>query len=459
MQFGAKCDGDTANPTDDTAAIMRAVEAVAALPGGGEVHFPSGICVVSGLTLVDKRVTLVGQGGGCEWFLPGDPRDVRQYCGTVIRSKSNAPIVKLTVRSRDGGMPSRFWVGLRDLAIEGSGTARFADFNDQHCLQVDNRGIAAYNITLIHCGGHGLYLTDAVIGSFYNLRVADNNGDGINNDASESHNVNGNNFFGGSSVGNGRDGFHVTNGGWGTSTFGFVFEGNAGYGINLVGATSNGYVRFTRFMSTWDEVNKLGSVRFGDNAYDNLVDFIRYSSAPPIFEKGSLRNLVWGSNVRDDSTFANQAIYHSFRKILSVPDLTQNDEITVRNRSDTTGGTISLGVLKATGQASDAEPATAGAIRLPNGAAIMSRSADKTKDIELMSTGTDDTLSIGAGAAALRLATGSVLFNTPYSYTSLPPRQPNGTMAYCSDCTMTRPCAAGGTGAFAKRLNGTWICN
>jgi hypothetical protein len=35
----------------------------------------------------------------------------------------------------------------------------------------------------------------------------------------------------------------------------------------------------------------------------------------------------------------------------------------------------------------------------------------------------------------------------------------NGTLIYCPDCTMTDPCAAGGTGAFAKRLNGTWVCN
>lgn len=48
---------------------------------------------------------------------------------------------------------------------------------------------------------------------------------------------------------------------------------------------------------------------------------------------------------------------------------------------------------------------------------------------------------------------------------------PNGTFEYCSDCTVTTPatctanllascvCAGSGTGAFAKRLNGTWYCN
>lgn len=35
----------------------------------------------------------------------------------------------------------------------------------------------------------------------------------------------------------------------------------------------------------------------------------------------------------------------------------------------------------------------------------------------------------------------------------------NGMLAFCSDCTIANPCAGGGTGAFAKRLNGVWVCN
>lgn len=35
----------------------------------------------------------------------------------------------------------------------------------------------------------------------------------------------------------------------------------------------------------------------------------------------------------------------------------------------------------------------------------------------------------------------------------------NGTLIYCTDCTIANPCAGSGTGAFAKRLNGIWVCN
>jgi len=35
----------------------------------------------------------------------------------------------------------------------------------------------------------------------------------------------------------------------------------------------------------------------------------------------------------------------------------------------------------------------------------------------------------------------------------------NGAMVYCSNCTVANPCATGGTGALAKRLNNAWRCN
>jgi hypothetical protein len=35
----------------------------------------------------------------------------------------------------------------------------------------------------------------------------------------------------------------------------------------------------------------------------------------------------------------------------------------------------------------------------------------------------------------------------------------NGSMIYCSDCQAIAVCAAAGTGAIAKRLNGAWVCN
>jgi hypothetical protein len=52
---------------------------------------------------------------------------------------------------------------------------------------------------------------------------------------------------------------------------------------------------------------------------------------------------------------------------------------------------------------------------------------------------------------------GSVLYG-PVTFSNLG-TPGNGTFVYCSDCTIAATCAGSGTGAFAKRLNGAWVCN
>jgi hypothetical protein len=63
---------------------------------------------------------------------------------------------------------------------------------------------------------------------------------------------------------------------------------------------------------------------------------------------------------------------------------------------------------------------------------------------------------LGLGVAAP--ATSGMFQLTGVTFASLG-TPANGTFAYCSDCTIANPCAGGGTGAFAKRLNGAWVCN
>jgi len=57
---------------------------------------------------------------------------------------------------------------------------------------------------------------------------------------------------------------------------------------------------------------------------------------------------------------------------------------------------------------------------------------------------------LSSGAKSLRLgSTGFTSLGTPS----------DGTIKYCSDCTFANPCASGGSGAMAKRLNGAWRCD
>ena len=71
----------------------------------------------------------------------------------------------------------------------------------------------------------------------------------------------------------------------------------------------------------------------------------------------------------------------------------------------------------------------------------------------------DNTVDLGAAANALRdIYLDGNLLSGGKAFASLG-TPGNGALVYCSDCTIANPCASGGTGAFAKRLNGAWVCN
>lgn len=71
----------------------------------------------------------------------------------------------------------------------------------------------------------------------------------------------------------------------------------------------------------------------------------------------------------------------------------------------------------------------------------------------------------GSGAVGLYIPNAqlyaSSVVNTAVVFGSLPSGGAaiNGMTLYCSTCTIANPCASGGTGAIAKRLNGVWVCN
>jgi len=85
--------------------------------------------------------------------------------------------------------------------------------------------------------------------------------------------------------------------------------------------------------------------------------------------------------------------------------------------------------------------------------------------VEVPHDGDDDLVlatTLAGSDVIITPATGVVRYQT-WESTGLTfltlPAAINGTVVYCSDCTIASPCAAGGTGALAKRLNAAWICN
>lgn len=64
--------------------------------------------------------------------------------------------------------------------------------------------------------------------------------------------------------------------------------------------------------------------------------------------------------------------------------------------------------------------------------------------------------SAGAAMAVLNSGAGLGFPGTTFASLGTPA---NGTLTFCSDCTIANPCAGAGNGAFGKRLNGVWVCN
>lgn len=85
-------------------------------------------------------------------------------------------------------------------------------------------------------------------------------------------------------------------------------------------------------------------------------------------------------------------------------------------------------------------------------------------------TSNDNLIESAASSLYLRATTGAVIVDQPgglqatlailtsTAFASLG-TPTNGTLIFCNNCTVANPCASGGTGALAKRLNGAWVCN
>ena len=73
------------------------------------------------------------------------------------------------------------------------------------------------------------------------------------------------------------------------------------------------------------------------------------------------------------------------------------------------------------------------------------------------------TMPTGCGTGTVSLGPTQIvapqIVMTPVLHANLGTPQFNGTLVYCADCTIANPCAGSGNGAFAKYLNGTWVCN
>lgn len=137
------------------------------------------------------------------------------------------------------------------------------------------------------------------------------------------------------------------------------------------------------------------------------------------------------------------------------------------------GGSDRLTVDKAgnTSQAGSSTIAQAGSYSWGGRSKVLSSADGKINMVNNAGTGfTDLTLgpalsiafpSIGASAAVGGKTQGILIYKGDGNFATFADLGAalNGSFIYCNDCTIANPCAGGGTGAFAKRLNGAWVCN
>lgn len=78
------------------------------------------------------------------------------------------------------------------------------------------------------------------------------------------------------------------------------------------------------------------------------------------------------------------------------------------------------------------------------------------RSLSIRSAGTTDFQVLGTTKLSINSNVGLAITGVTFASLGTPS---NGTFVYCSDCTIAATCAAAGTGALAKRLNGVWVCN
>lgn len=141
------------------------------------------------------------------------------------------------------------------------------------------------------------------------------------------------------------------------------------------------------------------------------------------------------------------------------------------------GGTVCIGALDIDGGVDVL--VSGNTIRCPtsaSGTAILAQSVDRltveSNTIDTWATGISiaatasgsrvmDNRFVGTVTAPYSLLDTSTLFREQggLAFASLPADVADGSLMYCSDCAIASPCAGSGTGALAKRLNNTWVCN
>lgn len=406
--YGGKGDGVTNND----AAIAAALAVIPST--GGVLYFPGGIYLITNLTLTDKNITLLGNGGTGSWG--NNSTDYR--FATVIKSNTTTgPIIKWTTADRTfANDPYQYFVAMKDIAVIGNGTNTLSAKNAQDCIQVDQQGVNFQNVSATWCGGNGLSLTSSVSSNFYNFMSVKNNGSGVYlNDASVATTGSGvtdNNFFGLKSIANAEDGYHMARG-QGTKCYGCLLQSNRGYAINMSGEACGGtvYINEVHFDGTWTEVDSFGALHISSNTRNSNFEFTHLGGSVTV-DAGSY-NTQYSAETDVSNGAYDSSAWTQFNSIRNGLGNSSGDISTtkVRNSVGTGYGNLVMDHIVLTNGIGDVKDTsgqpivpstvpTSGAINIANGKGIVSENAAANGSYTLIASNSGNGTSLAGNVSA-----------------------------------------------------------
>lgn len=242
----------------------------------------------------------------------------------------------------------------------------------------------------------------------------------------------------GTSESNGGWGIVIDSRSWGNTFVGFDLEANA-----------TGDVVDSGGSSVW--VNSVsvsaGGFVFGTGAHDSTIIGGAYNGIE--VQTGTrniqMHNFSYANGVGGVINIAATSLYPVVNGVYNIntgviytagPSVQSNGYIRISSQS-TNAASRDYGILT--------DASNVGFFEVWRGA---SQGASPLGGVPVLAFNASNEMTVGVGFTTV----GSIAFASLGTH-------PNGSLTYCTDCTVANPCAAGGTGAIAKRINGAWVCN
>lgn len=273
-------------------AAITAIKTAIGTSGTGVMYFPCGIYLTSGITITDQAIDIIGCSGTRGFGNAGG--GVNANVGTVIKSVTNAPIIKYTMANRGAGpLHATRWSRVENVTLLGSAAVGTL----QNCLEIDNRGLVVTNVAAILCGGNGFALTDSELSMITNTYAVACTLQGMYlDDVSSGFTIEGNLITNFVSQSNGGYGLYFGQGAVHNTVIGLDLENNTGDAIGFAGGASP--AKRNQVIGVY-EGGQPKAVSFAAGSQDNVVTFTKYSDT--ISDLGT-NNIVLGPS---DSGGAN----------------------------------------------------------------------------------------------------------------------------------------------------------